>query len=345
MPASQQPHPTATATKWVPVIALVLALITGVFAWQQRQRARDLTNQIASLTAEAQEKGAAMQERAALIDRLREENNAYLKESALLREQGMTRAPATKETGAEPSLSSADKNNVEFAAKTLDDPRAKEVIRQKRSAVFEEIYGDFVRESNLSADQAAQYYNLLLDEDMRQFDEGTDFLSGHGDKADSREAEAREWATRKTEVDEQLKAVLGETGFAKWESYEKTTDARQVLIHAGEQLALNSTPLREDQAKTLLRILMEERARVPSTLFDPGAREDPRERYRKLLEGNNADQYYREERDFHQRVLSRTGTLLDAEQYEALQNFQDQYVEVAKSGVEMARDAVAPKKK
>jgi hypothetical protein len=341
--SSQQPPLTVTGTKWVPVIALLVALVAGVFAWQQRQRARDLTNQIASLTAQVQEKSAAIQERAESIDRLRQENDTYIKESALLREKGTTHASTTPETEPNSSLSSADKNKVEFAAKTLDDPRARELIRQKQSAVFKQIYGDFVKESNLSEEQAEQFYGLLLDEDMRQFDEDTNFFSGDG--INSREADAREWATRKAELDKQLKAVLGEPGFAKWEAYEKTTGERQILIHIREQLALNSTPLRADQADTLLRILMEERARAPSALFDPGAREDPREKYRKLLEGNNSDQYHREEKDFHQRVLGRTGTLLDAAQFEALENFQNQYVEVSKAGIEMLRDAMASKKK
>lgn len=341
MNTSEQPR-LPFAPKWVPVMALLFALVAGVFAWHQRQRARELTNQIASLTAQVREKSAAMQERAAAIDRLRQENETYIKESASLREKGTTHASAAPETGPAPSLSSADKNKVEFAAKTLDDPRAREIMRQKRSAVFKQIYGNFVKETNLSGEQAGQFFGLLLDEDMRQFDEGTNFFSGNG--INSREADAREWATRKAELDNQLKAVLGELGFSKWEAYEKTTGERQILIHLREQLALNSTPLGEDQAATLLGILMEERARAPSAFFDPGAREDPRERYRKLLEGNNSDQYHREEQGFHQRVLGRTGTLLDAEQLEALENFQNQYIEVSKAGIEMLRDTMPSRK-
>jgi hypothetical protein len=345
MLASKQTGLATAGTKWVPVIALLFALVAGVFAWQQRQQARDLTTQIASLTAELQQKNAAMQEREASIDRLRQENDTYIKESASLREKETTSASAPPSTAPTPSLSSADKNRVEFAAKTLDDPRGKELMRQKQSAAFRQIYGDFVKESNLNAEQAEQFYSLLLDEDMRQFDEDTDFFSGNGADADSRDAQAKEWARRKTELDKQLKALLGETGFAKWETYEKTTGERQVLVHMREQLALNSTPLRQDQAEPLLRILMEERARAPSTLLDPGAREDPREQYRKLLEDNNADQYYREEKDFHQRVLSRASSLVDAEQYEALETFQNQYLEVAKAGIEMLRATMTSKKK
>ena len=293
MPASEQPRLASAGPIWVPVMALVLALVAGIFAWQQRQRAADLTKQISSLTAEAQEKSAAIQERAASIERLRAENDSYIKESASLREEETNPTSAPPKTGAGPSLSTADKNKVEFAAKTLDDPRAKELRRQQQRAIFKQIYGDFVKQSNLTDEQVEHFYSLSLDEDQRQFDEETGFFNGDGTQ--SREAEAEEWATRKAELDKELKAILGETGFAKWEAYEKTTGERLLLVRIREQLALNSSPLREDQTETVLRILMEERARAPSTLIDPGAREDPREQVRKLLEGNNADQYYREE--------------------------------------------------
>ncbi|MFN2604245.1 MAG: hypothetical protein ABR582_16010 [Gemmatimonadaceae bacterium] len=333
----------AAVAKSVPILGLLFALVAGVFAWQQSQRARDLANRSASLTAELRDKNAAMQERAALIDRLRQENDSFLKESASLREQRTTRPAAPQESAkSDSSLSSADKNKVEFAAKTLDDPRGREALRRKQSAVFKQIYGDFIKDSHLSDEQVERFLNLFLDEDMRQFDEGTNFFNGNGN---SREADAKEWATRKAELDKQLKELLGENGFAKWETYEKTTGERQIMVDLREQIAIGSTPLRDDQAQALLQILLEERARAPSTLFDPAAREDPREKFRRLLEGNNADVYYQEEKNFHQRVLGRAGTLLDPEQYEAMQDFQNQYVEVARAGIEMLRATMASKKK
>lgn len=343
MLARKSSRPGAVAAKVVPIVALVFALSAGLYAWQERQRARDLANRSALLTAELQNKSAAMQKRAALIDRLRKENEGYIKESASLREQPTTPAPAPQENPkSDSSLSAADKNKVEFAAKTLDDPRGREALRRKQTAVFKQIYGEFIKESKLSDKQAERFLDLFLDEDMRQFDEGTNFFNGTGN---SREADAREWATRKAELDKQLKELLGENGFAKWEAYEKTTGDRQIMVDMREQIAIGSTPLRDDQAQTLLQILLEERARLPSTLFDPAAREDPREKFRRLLEGNNADVYYQEEKAFHQRVLGRAGTLLDPDQYEAMQTFQNQYLEVSRAGIEMLRATMASKKK
>jgi hypothetical protein len=279
------------------------------------------------------------------IDRLREENDTYIKESALLRERGTTPAPEAQDAGSERPLSSSDKNKVEFAAKTLDDPRAREVIRQKQAAQLKQVFGDFVKENNLSAGQAEQFFRLLIDEDMQAMDEGTNFFSGSEDVADSSGTEAKPWEKRKAELDQQLKELLGEAGFAKYEAYRKTAGERQILIYIREQLGLHSTPLREDQTNTLLQILMEERARTPDRFFDPNGPQHPREKFRKVLEGDNVDQYYREEMAYNQRVRGRTGTILSPEQFEALENFQNQYLEVSKFGIEMAREIMAAKKK
>ncbi|HMG04164.1 MAG TPA: hypothetical protein VK581_01810, partial [Chthoniobacterales bacterium] len=213
------------------------------------------------------------------------------------------------------------------------------------AAQLKQVFGDFVKENNLSAGQAEQFFRLLVDEDMQAMDEDTNFFSGSEDVSDSNEAEAKPWQKRKEELDQQLKELLGEAGFAKYEAYGKTASERQILVYFREQLGLHSTPLREDQADTLLRILMEERARTPDRFFDPNGPQHPREKFRKVLEGDNADQYYREEMAYNQRVRDRTGTILSPEQFEALENFQNQYLEVSKVGIEMAREIMAAKKK
>jgi hypothetical protein len=334
----------AVGTKWVALTALLFALVAGVFAWQQRQGALDLTKQIASLAAEVADKNDALQERAGLIDRLREENEAYLRESAVLREKRSTRASSTQDTATSRSPASSNKKKIELAAKTFEDPRVKEMFRQKAAAHFKQIYGDFVKESHLDAHQSEQFFNLLLEENTRAMEEDTNFFNGDEDDTDSSGTETKSWETLKAELDQRLQALLGDKGFAKYEAYEKTARERQTLVYIREQLSLNSAPLRDDQANTLLQILMEERARMPPTVFDPTGPQSSREKYRAVLEGDNAEQYYRAQMDFNQRVRNRTGTLLSGEQYEALENFQNQYLEVSKVGIEMARETMARQK-
>lgn len=82
MPAPYQPYFAAIRTKWVPIVPLLFVLFAGVLAWKQRQGALDLAKQISSLAAEVEDKNDALKKRTVLIDRLRAENEAYIKESA-----------------------------------------------------------------------------------------------------------------------------------------------------------------------------------------------------------------------------------------------------------------------
>src|ERR1700738_1445785 len=134
-PASEQSHsPPGVTTKLLPAAALLLACLAGVLAWQQQQGAVELMKQLGSLRSVLQEKSDTLQKQAALIEELRGQNDAYIKESALLREKQSTAISRPQKTEAAAPPSSAENNQVEFAAKTHEDPRVKEVFRQRAAA-------------------------------------------------------------------------------------------------------------------------------------------------------------------------------------------------------------------
>jgi len=321
-PSERSSFAPGVTTKLLRAAALLLACLVGVFAWQQQQGAGELMKQIGSLKTMLQEKNGALQKQAALIEGLREQNDAYIKESALLREKKSNIVSPSQKSEAPPPPSTAENNQVEFAAKTYEDPRVKEVFRQKQAAQVKQIYADFIKENRLTRDQAERFLALEVADVLQQIDADDKFFNGQEDDG------IKPWQERKAELDRQLKELLGDASFAKFEAYEKTTSERDSLILIREQLGLNSTPLRGEQANTLLRILLEERARTPSTAFNPSGPQSSREKYQVAIEGNNAEQYFKTQADFNQRVLSRTATLLSPDQYEALETFQTQYLTV-----------------
>lgn len=335
-PASEQ---SRSARKLLPAAALLLACLAGVFASHQHQGAVELMKQLRSLKSAVQEKNDALQKQAALIEELREQNDAYIKESALLREKQSTAAAPLQKTEAPAPPSTAENNQVEFAAKTYEDPRVKEVMRQKQIAQVKQVYADFIKENRVTPEQAEKFLALEVADVLQQIDADDRFFNGEEDDG------IKPWPERKAELGRQLKEMLGEAGFAKYEAYEKTTGDRDLLIHIREQLGLNSTPLRGEQANTLLRIMLEERARTPATAFNPSGPQSSREKYQVAIEGDNAEQYFKAQTDFNQRVLSRSGTLLSPDQYEALETFQTQYLTVSKFGVQMAREILTRKNK
>ena len=89
---------------------------------------------------------------------------------------------------------------------------------------------------------------------------------------------------------------------------------------------------------------MEERERTPLTAFDPRVSGTSRDKFLAVAQGDNAEQFYLAETELNQRILSRTGTILSSDQYEALESRLNQYLEVQKISIEMARKAAARKK-
>ena len=61
------------------------------------------------------------------------------------------------------------------------------------------------------------------------------------------------------------------------------------------------------------------------------------------MQGDNAEQFYRAQTELNQRILSRTGTILSSDQSEALESRLNQYLEVQKVSIEMAREATTRK--
>src|SRR5262249_3700723 len=121
------------------------------------------------------------------------------------------------------------------------------------------------------------------------------------------------------------------------------TTERSALAEVSDQLSRTGEPLTSGQADTLLQIMTEERERTPITPFDPRFEGTSRTRFSAIMEGDNADQFYRAETDLNRRILSRAGSMLSPEQYQVFEARLNQYLEFQMTTVEMVRDATRQK--
>ncbi|HMG04776.1 MAG TPA: hypothetical protein VK581_04900 [Chthoniobacterales bacterium] len=293
--------------KLVAAMALLLALISGVLAWQQRHERLALQAQVVSLAGEVTNKNDALQEQAPLLDRLQNENEVYSREFAALREKASTRVPPPKVRDRESSAPTA--SSEERAAKVFSrmakDPKLKEVTRQWQVARIKKIYGDFVRARHLNTPQTKQFFDLLIEDDARTRDESAKLLDQKKSEADAGAAGAKS-ATQKAEIERQLKLLLGENDYAQYETYKQSTGARLTMLQIQEHFARTSIPLRDDQANTLLQIMLEE--------------------------GH-----------FNQRIFDRMETVLTPEQSLELEHFQEESLELDKARIEAAREMMERK--
>lgn len=293
--------------KLTSLIAILLALLSGVLAWQQRQGRLVLHKQVTFLAGEVKNKSEALQDQAALLDRLKQENNVYATEVAALREKVSTRTPASTGQDRENNSSSASSQDAaaKMFSKMAKDPKMKEVTRQWELARIKKVYRDFVRASHLDPQQTKQFYDLLVQDDTRTKDEAARFLSGEEKDTTAEEPSS---APRKAELEQQLKLLLGDNLYAAYQDYKKSTGDRLTLLQIQEHFATTSVPLRNDQANTLLQVILEEH-------------------------------------DFNQRVLDRMESVLSPEQSEELQRFQDESREMQTLRIDAALEMMERKNK
>ena len=117
-----------------------------------------------------------------------------------------------------------------------------------------------------------------------------------------------------------MRLLLGDTAMARLEEYVKHRIERMILAQYRHELRMSDIALPDQTAKILLGIVCEETARMPELAYDPRGTAD-QTNLRRALEGNNAELYLQAEADLNNRILSRTGEILNEEQYEALAKF------------------------
>jgi hypothetical protein len=233
--------------------------------------------------------------------------------------------------GIEPPAKKAPNALIESARALRENPQMQERLRDQQLQKLKDIYGNFVKEQRLSAQQTKRFYQLLLDEAVEGFIEDAEFMENVTEQAGPA-AEAN--PSGAPDLNRQLHLLLGDNAATRLKQYQKTGTERLILAQYRHELRMGDIALPDDTAKALFQIICEERARTPPLPFDPRSENGD---MRKALEGNNAQQYYEAEADLNRRILSRAGSVLNEEQHEALAKFQDRHLAAEKAGIEAVR--------
>jgi polyhydroxyalkanoate synthesis regulator phasin len=114
-------------------------------------------------------------------------------------------------------------------------------------------YPQLVAELGLSSDEAERFIDLLAEQRLRESEQ------------DMKERSSRDHAQWRKELyaqfDKERRALLGEERFRVWTEYLQSTQARAMVSDLRTQLAITSSPLREEQVKPLVKALATEHAR------------------------------------------------------------------------------------
>ncbi|MGB8169602.1 MAG: hypothetical protein WCF18_19030 [Chthoniobacteraceae bacterium] len=326
--------------KAAPIILLLVSIALGAFAIYEYQQAEHFSDLVAQLRKDAA--GA------------REESDTNTAEIRKLKEQTRTQKVAIDQlearnkelvNGASPDAAKSASAStpgeaakgdgggfMKGFAKMFSDPKMKGAMRAQQTAAVNMMYADLAKELGLAPDVARQVLALIGDRQADVAEKGMAAMSnGEKDMAKI----GKETTAMKSAYDDQLKAILGEDGYKKFQQYEKTIGERAVLDQIQRQLSAAGTAIDPAQTKGLLAIMTEERVKTPNPLGsggEPGAQ-------MKLMQSEQAiDGWIKSQEDFNRRVLDRARTVLNPDQMLSFEAAQKQQLDMQKMGVQMSKE-------
>lgn len=233
------------------VIFLCLTTATSVFYAYQQQKALAA----ARLAAESLER-----ERADLRERLR-------------RAERDSRGSAKSSESSNPE-STAARGETEAAAATaaqvppdspipgggrfpqfLENPEAQRLMAVQQRGALDQRYGALFRMLNLPPDQLERLKDLLVERQTA----GVDVLAaarsqGLSNRENRAEIRSLLEATQ-AEVDESIRALLGESGYQRYEYYNSTQPQRAAVGRLEQRLSYSTLPLSASQSEQLVQLL------------------------------------------------------------------------------------------
>jgi RNA polymerase sigma factor (sigma-70 family) len=304
-----------TLQKTIVTAALAAAVGTGIYAVQQgsqlRGQVRALQQEQAPLTAQLQQLEQERNRATNQLAALREEN-AQLK-------SGQSKAELLKLRGKVGQLrqelaSTKDKTSAPSGglAKMMSDPAMKEYMQRAMMDKMKSLYGDLIKELKLTPEQTEQFLELLSGAASKSLAQLTATAQGSPNQAD---------ADASPDMANQLRALLGDAGCARFKEFGDEMPARATLTLLNSQLG--ATPLSDEQSASLIQIIKAEPHNLTQGIIGgPDA----------AFLGSQADidNFLQQVAQSNRRILQQAGSILTPNQLGALDSVLTKAIDARK---------------
>jgi hypothetical protein len=238
------------------VLALLAVAVAGVgaFAWRQHR-------ELVELRAVALNKD----ERAELQKRLwgAEKRTKTLEDQlAARRNSGVAEAGAPAGDGENTSPDGTFRrvrrgpggplNNI---MSVMEKPEMQRLMALQQKAALDGRYAALFKSLNLSPEDLDKFKALLVEKQTAMQDVVAAARARGIDPLADPEGLRKMIADTQADVDNHIKAILGETGFAQYQEYQQTTPQRTLVSQLQQSLSYTSAPLSDEQAEQLVGIL------------------------------------------------------------------------------------------
>ena len=332
--------------KFATPLLLLLSVALGAFGAYEYQQAEHYRALVAQMDKDAAGAREESDTHAGEIRKLKDQTRSQKVAIDQLEARNKELANGAPAEAAKPAVANGEAGQDEGGgfmkglAKMFSDPKMKDAMRAQQAAGVNMMYADLARELGLAPDEARQVLALLADRQMEMTGKSMAAMGKSGLDATALTAAGKEAEASKAAYDEQLKAVLGDERYAKFQDYEKSMGERFTLDQIQKQLAAGGTPLEPGQSQGLLAIMKEERAKAPN----PVSPSDPSAQIKLMQSDDGVSTFLKSQEDFNRRVLDRARTVLSPDQMLTFEAAQKQQVEMQRMGAQMSREMFKGKK-
>lgn len=137
----------------------------------------------------------------------------------------------------------------------MSKPEVQALLSQQQKAAIEGRYAALFRNLNLPPEQAAKLTALLAERGTTMQDVMSAAREQGIDPRENPAAVRKLIADAQNQINDSIKSVIGDQGFAQLTNYEQTMPQRQLVNDLQQRLSYTSTPLTATQAEQLVQIL------------------------------------------------------------------------------------------
>jgi len=304
---------------WTKAKVVIGAGVVVLLAFQHHQN----TVQARQIAAARQKLDGQAQALAAAESRAQEleQQTAGILETERSQQQDLERLRARRKAAGQGSQSLAGaRAPATLLSATLSDPDGRETLRRWLLAASRTSWSPLIGELKLDGAKAEKLVGIGADWGLRNLESVAAFTEGKlaADAAVQAEAETERAATN------QIRSLLGEEGFAKYDECQKTFPARTLVQQFDKQLG--PFPLNAIQSEELARVIEAEPPEVAGGLAGDFT-------VRQLVSPEGLDRRFEEQTESNQRILQAAAGFLSPEQVEALRLMQTFNVSAQKRNV------------
>jgi hypothetical protein len=324
-------------------LAVVCVMQTRKFAGQQTE--------LASLRAQLEEKAQQIEMLQAAQKRSDQQRHELMSQANELAAQLQARqsaesnvialATTNRPPGSETEKANEAKGGLgKMLSKMMQDPDTRKIIREQQRMMMDQMYAPLIKKLGLTPDEAAQFKDLLADNAMKAADSASSLFGGPGSSNQTQAFSAL--TDSQKSFDEQVKAFLGDDGYAQYKDYQQTVSERTLLNQFKQQLGSDYN-LSDQQTEALLTFMQEEQKNVATTTGLPlgQADKDPA-KLQSLFSDGKMDELLQAQEAVGQRVYDRARTILSPDQLDTFGRYQTNRMQMMRMGMSMVSKMFAP---